>query len=160
MSTYNCRGAINGIIVQNNPVNRIDPSGLLGPHTGSNNTPNPGPGNVLTWVNAMWHYTFGDGPLHVPIEEIYPENGLKQSDFDSNNKKGIDTNGPSGNVTFECKKGDISAAPDDFDFDPKPWGVRDPNGFPYIKELSTRIGSYIPGSPYPIIFDGTINIQE
>ncbi len=28
MSTYNCRGAINGIIVQNNPVNRIDPLGL------------------------------------------------------------------------------------------------------------------------------------
>ncbi|MCP5005045.1 MAG: hypothetical protein GY941_14090 [Planctomycetes bacterium] len=28
MSTYNCRGAINGIIVQNNPVNFIDPSGL------------------------------------------------------------------------------------------------------------------------------------
>ncbi len=28
MSTYNCRGAINGIIVQNNPVNFIDPDGL------------------------------------------------------------------------------------------------------------------------------------
>ncbi len=28
MSTYNCRGAINGIIVQNNPVNWIDPWGL------------------------------------------------------------------------------------------------------------------------------------
>ncbi len=28
MSTYNCRGAINGIIVQNNPVNWIDPEGL------------------------------------------------------------------------------------------------------------------------------------
>ncbi len=27
MSTYNCRGAINGIIVQNNPVNFIDPEG-------------------------------------------------------------------------------------------------------------------------------------
>ncbi|MCP4252690.1 MAG: hypothetical protein GY775_04645 [Candidatus Scalindua sp.] len=27
MSTYNCRGAINGIIVQNNPVNWIDPNG-------------------------------------------------------------------------------------------------------------------------------------
>ncbi len=29
MSTYNCRGAINGIIVQNNPVNFIDPDGLF-----------------------------------------------------------------------------------------------------------------------------------
>ncbi len=28
MSTYNCRGAINGIIVQNNPVNFVDPLGL------------------------------------------------------------------------------------------------------------------------------------
>ncbi len=28
VSTYNCRGAINGIIVQNNPVNRVDPDGL------------------------------------------------------------------------------------------------------------------------------------
>ncbi len=28
MSTYNCRGAINGIIVQNNPVNWVDPWGL------------------------------------------------------------------------------------------------------------------------------------
>ncbi len=28
MSTYNCRGAINGIIVQNNPVNFVDPDGL------------------------------------------------------------------------------------------------------------------------------------
>ncbi len=28
MSTYNCRGAINGIIVQNNPVNWVDPEGL------------------------------------------------------------------------------------------------------------------------------------
>ncbi len=27
MSTYNCRGAINGIIVQNNPVNFVDPDG-------------------------------------------------------------------------------------------------------------------------------------
>ncbi len=29
VSTYNCRGAINGIIVQNNPVNWIDPEGLV-----------------------------------------------------------------------------------------------------------------------------------
>ncbi len=29
MSTYNCRGAINGIIVQNNPVNWIDPLGFF-----------------------------------------------------------------------------------------------------------------------------------
>ncbi len=29
MSTYNCRGAINGIIVQNNPVNWIDPDGRI-----------------------------------------------------------------------------------------------------------------------------------
>ncbi len=29
MSTYNCRGAINGIIVQNNPVNFVDPFGLV-----------------------------------------------------------------------------------------------------------------------------------
>ncbi len=29
MSTYNCRGALNGIIVQNNPVNFIDPEGLV-----------------------------------------------------------------------------------------------------------------------------------
>ncbi len=31
MSTYNCRGVINGIIVQNNPVNYIDPLGLINP---------------------------------------------------------------------------------------------------------------------------------
>ncbi len=29
VSTYNCRGAINGIIVQNNPVNFVDPDGEL-----------------------------------------------------------------------------------------------------------------------------------
>ncbi len=46
MSTYNCRGAINGIIVQNNPVNFIDPFGLLGSGTGSNNTPYYGSSDV------------------------------------------------------------------------------------------------------------------
>ncbi len=36
MSTYNCRGSINGIIVQNNPVNFIDPDGE----------------NIVVWVVA------------------------------------------------------------------------------------------------------------
>jgi len=46
--------------------------------------------------------------------------------------------GTNGHVQFS---GSIAAQSDKFDFDPNPWGQRDPGGFPYSKEISTRIGA-------------------
>jgi uncharacterized protein RhaS with RHS repeats len=133
--------------VLNDPVNWIDPLGLQ---------------SSLTWGKAVSHYVSGGGQdMHVPINDIYPKGGLKSSDFSGpNNTVVIDTHGPAGNVTFYHKDGKIGAYPDPFDFDPKPWGVRDPNGLPYLKEISTRIGAWLPGKSYDIIFDGTVPVNE
>jgi hypothetical protein len=103
----------------------------------------------------MGNYFFGGGAdLNVSINEIYPKQGL---DFSEKKQIGYDTNGPAGRIVFkQLDNGNITAKPDRFDFDPQDWGVRDPGGFPYIKEVSTRIGSMLPGEPYNINFEGQI----
>ena len=133
----------------NNPILLIDPLGLCESC------------ESLSWGNILSHYVFGGGKdLSVSINAIYPKGGLQPSDFSGpNNTVGRDTNGPAGNVTFYNNNGEVGAYNDPFDFDPKPWGVRDPNGFPYLKEFSTRVGSWLPGTPYDIRFEGQVPIN-
>lgn len=45
--------------------------------------------------------------------------------------------------------GRLSAAPDKYDFDPQPWGVRTPMG-----EVSTRAGALLPGRSFNNVFVG------
>jgi hypothetical protein len=103
----------------------------------------------------MGNYFFGGGEdLNVSINEVYPEQGL---DFGGRTQIGYDTNGPAGRIVFQqLENGNTIALPDTFDFDPRPWGERDPGGFPYSKEFSTRVGAMLPGTSYKIHFKGQI----
>jgi RHS repeat-associated protein len=134
--------------VGNNPINMVDPLGLL------------------SWTELMSNYMFGDGKDMVTnICDIYPEEGFTLDDFCKDGEivplLTYDTNGPHGSVDFYLDEfGKIRALPNDWDFDHKPWGVRDPEGFPYPKEVSTRIGSHIPGDPFTVYFIGSIKPGE
>jgi len=99
----------------------------------------------------------GGQDLNVSINEVYQQ-GLN---FGGRNEIGYDTNGPAGQIVFQqLENGNIIAKPDTFDFDAQPWGVRDPGGFPYIKEISTRVGAMLPGTPYNINFEGQITPKK
>jgi len=127
--------------VGNNPMLLIDPFGLC---------------SELSWGNAMGNYFFGGGQdLNVSVNDVYPQHGLN---FGGSNQIGYDTDGPAGRIVFEkLGNGNIIANPDRFDFDSQQWGIRDPGGFPYPKEVSTRVGAMLPGTPYNINFEGQIN---
>ena len=130
--------------VKGNPVNGVDPLGLCTSST-----------NRLTWGKAMWHYFFGEGQdISISIKEVYHGEPVT---FNSKNRAGFDTNGPVGRIVLERQEyGNIVALPDRFDFDPRPWGERDPRGFPYPKEVSTRIGEKLPGQPFYTRFEGQV----
>jgi hypothetical protein len=57
-----------------------------------------------------------------------------------------------GNYSFS---GRLSAPPDPYDFDPKPWGQRSRWG-----EISTRAGALLPGKPFDNIFVGDRLLQS
>jgi len=70
----------------------------------------------------------------------------------------------SGNIVCDeqchCSfQGGIGADDDPWDFDPQPWGVRDPGGFPYPKEFSTRVGQRLPGAPFTTRFTGRRSVR-
>ncbi len=56
-------------------------------------------------------------------------------------------------------QGGVGADDDPWDFDPQPWGVRDPGGFPYPKEFSTRVGQRLPGAPFTTRFTGRRSVR-
>ncbi|WP_156920883.1 hypothetical protein [Fundidesulfovibrio putealis] len=107
----------------------------------------------------MWHYFVGEGaPIIANIEDVYHGEPVV---FNDKNRTGFDTHGPVGRIVLErLENGDIVAKPDVFDFDKQEWGERDPGGFPYPKEVSTRIGALLPGTPFETRFEGTISHKE
>jgi hypothetical protein len=60
------------------------------------------------------------------------------------------------NCRFE---GSIGIGDDLWNFNPRPWGERDPGGFPYPKEFSTRVGQRIPGVPFTTRFTGRRSVR-
>jgi hypothetical protein len=57
-----------------------------------------------------------------------------------------------GQYTFE---GTLGAKPDKYDFDSQPWGVRS-----FGAEVSTRLGSLLPGKPYYNVIQGTRSVYS
>jgi len=113
----------------------------------------------LSWGKHMWHYFVGEGtPIVANIEDVYHGEPVV---FNDKNRAGFDTHGPVGRIVLErLENGDIVAKPDVFDFDKQEWGVRDPDGFPYPKEVSTRIGALLPGTPFETRFEGNISDKK
>jgi RHS repeat-associated protein len=89
-----------------------------------------------------------------------------------NDSLGVDVGGAPGRVTLELSgnivcdeqchcsfQGGIGIGDDRWDFNPEPWGVRDPEGFPYPKEFSTRVGQRLPGAPFTTRFTGRRSVR-
>ncbi len=70
MSTYNCRGAINGIIVQDNPVNWIDPDGLIKFKVSGNTVDIRLSGTFLVF-NPTWDFS-GFGKSNFELNGVLP----------------------------------------------------------------------------------------
>ena len=152
-----------------NPLSYIDPFGLL------------------SWSEAVTRYVSRQGgTLDTPFAEHDP--GLGPESFPGfsdainsgvsqlfTSELGYDTGDAPGRIvltltgSIKCQDacgqsvcnfvGKVGAKDDPWDFDKQPWGVRDPRGFPYLKEFSTRVGAALPGVPFTTRFTGPRTVR-
>ncbi len=78
VSTYNCRGSINGIIVQNNPVNWIDPEGLANTGIGRSATP-WGLGSGWGYGGGGWGSIGGAGAIGYGVAQYAKKHRQKSA---------------------------------------------------------------------------------